>query len=180
MTRDAVEAWHRLRVVIEDVWRGVDDRRQRAGVALEIRYQHLDAAARSVAAHGAHRGGPVRGAAIREIITIHRCDHDVLELEIAHGSADALGLLAVLPRGTTMRNGAIAAVARADVAQDHEGRGRVLPALADVGAVRLLTDRVQARVAHQPLQSKIVRAAGGAHLEPRRLPFANLDDGQLH
>src|SRR2546422_5173164 len=35
---------------------------------------------------------PVRGAAIREVVTIDRRDHDVLEPELAHGPADPLGL----------------------------------------------------------------------------------------
>src|SRR3989449_3477724 len=40
---------------------------------------------------------PVRGAAVREVVTIDRRDHDVLEPELAHGPADPLGLQEVLP-----------------------------------------------------------------------------------
>src|SRR5215212_4927969 len=45
-------------------------------------------------------------------------------------------------------NGAEAAGAGADVAQDHEGRGAVVPALADVRAARLLADGVEVEAAH--------------------------------
>jgi hypothetical protein len=45
----------------------------------------------------------------------------------------------------------------------------VLPALADVGAVRLLTDGVEVQLAHELLEPKILRTAGSANLEPARL-----------
>ena len=70
-----------------------------------------------------------------------------------------------------MRDRAVGAVSRADVAEDHEGGGAVLPALADVRAVRLLADRVQVQVAHEALQAEVVASAGRLHLEPGRLPL---------
>src|SRR5207245_7152303 len=133
------------------------------------RDQHLHAAAWRVPAHRADRRGPVRGAAVREVVTIDGRDHDVLEPELAHRPADPLGLLAVLPDGRAVRDRAVAAVSRADVAQDHERRGRVLPAFADVGTVRLLADRVEVPLAQPALASYAVGASGGAELEPRRL-----------
>src|SRR5260370_700595 len=100
--------------------------------------------------------------------------------ELADRAADALGLLAVLPCGPAVRDRAIPAPARAHVAQDHEGRGRVFPALADVRATRLLADGVEVPLAHALLEAHVVRPAGRTHLEPRRLaPVAGalgLDD----
>src|SRR5690606_18043766 len=61
------------------------------------------------------------------------------------------------------------AIPRAHVAQDHEGGGLVLPALADIGAARLLTDRVKPELAHHPADPGIVLAAGRLHREPIRL-----------
>ena len=46
----------------------------------------------------------------------------------------------------------------------------MLPALADVRAVRLLADRVEIEVAHEVAEAGIVRAAGRPDLEPGRLP----------
>src|SRR5207249_1538858 len=124
---------------------------------------------RRVPAHRTDRRRPVRAAAVREVVTIDRRDHDVLEPELAHGPADPLGLLAILPDGRAVRDRAVAAVAGAHVAQDHERRGRVLPALPDVGTARLLADRVEVPLAHPTLEAHVVGAAGGADLEPRRL-----------
>ena len=118
--------------------------------------------------HRADGGGPVGGAAVGEVVAIHRGDDDVLEPELGDGAADALRLLAVLPRRLAVGDRAVAAVPRAHVAQDHEGGGGVLPALADVRAVRLLAHGVQVEVAHEPAQADVVGAARRAHLEPAR------------
>jgi hypothetical protein len=55
----------------------------------------------------------------------------------------------------------------------------VLPAFSDVGAVRLLTDRVELQVAHHVLQGDVVRAARGLYLEPGGLSL-ELDEGGSH
>ena len=167
--RGLVEALHRLGVVVQDVRPRVEHRLERRRASLEVGDQDLHAAARRVPAHRTHRRRPVRGAAVREVVTIDRRDHDVLEPELAHGPADPLGLLAILPDGRAVRDRAVAAVAGAHVAQDHERRGRVLPALPDVGTARLLADRVEVPLAHPTLEAHVVGAAGGADLEPRRL-----------
>src|SRR4029453_10982261 len=79
------------------------------------------------------------------------------------------GLLAILPDRLAVRHRAVAAMARAHVAQDHEGRGGLFPALADVRTTRLLADRVQVPLAEAALEAHIIRSAGGPDLEPRRL-----------
>ena len=63
------------------------------------------------------------------------------------GDRDPQRLRAVDQVGLPVLHVAKAAAARADVAEDHEGGGAALPALADVGAVRLLADGVQALLA---------------------------------
>ena len=55
--------------------------------------------------------------------------------------------------------GAESAGACAGVAQDHHGRGPLLPALANVWAARLFTDGIQRLRAHERLQFAIARAA---------------------
>ena len=65
-----------------------------------------------------------------------------------------------------MRHGAVGARARADVAEDHERRGAVVPALADVGAVRVFADGVELQLAHDALQPEVVLRPGRAHLQP--------------
>ena len=63
----------------------------------------------------------------------------------------------------------VRAISRTDVAKDHERRGPVLPALADVGAVGFLAYRVKVQLPHQLLKPQIVGAAGRLDLEPIRL-----------
>src|SRR5207237_6369938 len=84
---------------------------------------------------------------------------------------NALRLRRVVARRATMRDRAVRAVSRAHVAEDHEGGGAVLPTLANVGATRLLADRMQVERAHQLLEMQVVGPARRAHLEPTRLPL---------
>ena len=79
------------------------------------------------------------------------------------------GRLAVL-------HGAEPAGAGADVAEDHERGGAVVPALADVRAVRLFADRVEALLAHQPLQPHVAGRPRGADLQPLGLRRARAQD----
>ena len=82
-------------------------------------------------------------------------------------SATRCGSAVSTGAGPAVRHRAIRARARADVAEDHEGRGAVVPALADVGAPRFLADGVQAEIAQQVLQPEIVRGSGScAFAEP--------------
>ena len=59
------------------------------------------------------------------------------------GSSKSIGC------GPPLGHGAKSAASRAQIAQQHEGRGVMVPALADVGAVRRLTNRVQIQLACQ-------------------------------
>src|SRR5439155_3466107 len=63
-------------------------------------------------------------------------------------------------------DGAEAAGPGAGIAQDHEGGGACLPALADVWAARLLAHRVQLEPTHDVLQLGIVRTAGEPYPQP--------------
>jgi hypothetical protein len=156
-------------VVVEDIGSGVDHGLERLGLTLEVGNEQLDAARRRLAADGADGGGEDPRAAVGEVIAVHRGDHHVLQAEFPHGVPHALGLLTVLPGGLAMSHRAVPAVPRTDIAEDHERRRRILPALADVRAMRFLAHRVQVPLPHQTLQSDVVRASGRAHLEPRRL-----------
>src|ERR1700694_653849 len=77
----------------------------------------------------------------------------------------------VVLRRTPVGDGAVGAVSGADVAEDHEGRGAVLPTLADVRAMRFLAYGMQVELTHQVLEPHVVGASGCSHLEPRRFPL---------
>ena len=76
-----------------------------------------------------------------------------------------LGRLAVRHRAVAARTGA-------DVAENHERRRPVVPALTDVRAARLLADGVELAVAHHALEPQVVRRPGRAHLQPLGLGCA--------
>ena len=57
----------------------------------------------------------------------------------------------------------------AGLAHDHEGRVALFPALADVGAVRLLADGRKLELAHDPAGLGIERRTGRLHPDPGRL-----------
>ena len=87
-----------------------------------------------------------------------------------------LGLIGVERRRRLGRfDGAEAAAARACVAHEHDGGGRgvavaTAPALADVGAARLLAHCVQLQLAQLRLDLSVLVTAGDAAFQPVRLP----------
>ncbi len=68
-----------------------------------------------------------------------------------------------------------AARAGAPVAEDHERRGAVGPALVDVRARGLFAHRVQVEIAHQPLRGPEPATQVGPHPHPLRSPGVGLD-----
>src|SRR3982750_977326 len=95
----------------------------------------------------------------------------MLEPHLSNCFSDARRLADVVFRRAAVGDRTVRTVSRTDVAEDHEGRGPVLPALANVGAVCLFADGVKIELAHQMLQPQILRAARRLDLEPARLPF---------
>jgi hypothetical protein len=71
------------------------------------------------------------------------------EPQVAHGLGDAAGLLAVERAREPGRDIAEGAGARANRAEDHEGRLLLVPAFADVGTGRLLADGDEALLSEQ-------------------------------
>jgi hypothetical protein len=70
-----------------------------------------------------------------------------------------------------VRDRAVGAVPRTDVAKDHERGRAVLPTLTDVRAVRLLADCVQVERPHQLLQVEVISSTRRFDLEPRGFPL---------
>jgi hypothetical protein len=91
-------------------------------------------------------------SAVGEIIAIDRRDDDVLETETRHGIADTRGLVRIELTGPSRGDIAERASTRADVAHDHHRGVTLLPAFADVGAGRFLTDRSEAVIAHNSMR----------------------------
>src|SRR5688500_18546286 len=85
----------------------------------------------------------------------------MLQAELADRLGDAAGLVVVEPRRRPRLDRAEATSPGAGVTQDHDRRGALVPALPDVRAVRLLTDRVQVEAAEQALE--LVEVVTGRH-----------------
>ena len=111
-----------------------------------------------------------------DVVAIDRRDHHVLQAEGPDRVGDPGRLVEIERRRLAVRHRAVAAGARADVAEDHERGGAVMPALADVRAAGFLADRVQAEAAHQRLQLEVPGRTGRAHLQPGRLRGAGFRD----
>ncbi len=107
--------------------------------------------------------------AVVEIVAVDRGHDDMLKAKLGDGVADALGLVLVERAGQPRAHVAKGAGARAGVAHDHEGRVPLVPALADVGAARLLADGRELEFANQAHGLGEYGRAGSAHPDPGRL-----------
>ncbi len=117
----------------------------------------------------ADRAGEMPGPAVREIVAVDRSHDDMGEAEGRDSLGDArrlAGVERVRQAGAHIAEGAGAG---AGFAHDHEGRVALLPALADVGAVRLLADGRELEFAHEPAGLGIEGRAGGLDADPGRL-----------
>ena len=167
--------------VVEDVGALGDHLCQRHLLAAEVGGQHLDLALRGLIRIERITPTNARGAVVRQVVAVDGRDHRVAQAHLLHLVRDAQRLERVVPGRHPRLDVAEPAAAGADVAEDHEGRRAALPALADVGAVRLLADRVQVVGLDRLLQLAVGRAAGRGDLEPRRLALAErppLDPGR--
>src|SRR5256885_6829517 len=102
---------------------------------------------------------------------------------MAHGFGDVARLCGIKLRRLTFIDRAEAAMARAGVAAEHEGRGAIRPALEDVGAARLLADRMQVQAFDELQHVVLIRRIAQTYLQPLRLRLARLlnvaDDSQF-
>ena len=107
----------------------------------------------------------------------------MLQTQCGYGFGDAARFVPIDGLGTTFGYRAESATARADVSQQHEGRGLVIPALADIGALRRLANRVQVESARELFQVVKIIADWGLGSEPLGLGqakrWAQLDLNEL-
>jgi hypothetical protein len=131
---------NRLEIMIEDIGLGRNDPLERALFAQKIRGQDLD---RGVRAHCLDRRDHLREMpcpAIVKVVAIDGGYDGMGEPEFFYRFADTGGLGRIECARKTSLDIAEGAGTRASVAQDHESRMFLFPALADVGAASLLAD----------------------------------------
>jgi hypothetical protein len=161
--------------VIQNVGTCIEHRMQRVGLALEVGNQHLDAGGGLPLPDLPDGVGEYRRASIFQVIAIHRRDDDVREVEFGDRFADPGRFGSIDRLRTPVSDRAVPARACADIAEDHEGRRAVRPALADVRALRFFTHRMQVQIAHQALEPEIRGGTGRTHLQPVGLRDARCD-----
>ena len=94
-------------------------------------------------------GREMRGAAVRQVVAIHRRDDYVPQPELGHRVGHPRGLARVQRRRHAGRDVAEGARPSTRLAHDHHGGVALRPALADVGAGRLLAHGREIEAAHQ-------------------------------
>src|SRR5205085_7510601 len=113
---------------------------------------------------------------------INRSDNRVREIEMAHGFGDMARFIRIKLRRLSLIDSAETAMARAGVAAEHERGGAIRPALEDVRAACLLTDRVQVQALDELQHVVLIRRIAQTYLQPLRLRRAWLlivDDSQF-
>ena len=137
-----------------------------SGVALAVGDQHLDPGRRTDRADRFDGGGEAGGAAVGEVVAGDAGDHRVLEPEGRDRVGDPPRLVGVEREWPARVDETEAARAGAPIAQDHERRGVVGPALVDVRAARFLAHGVEIELLDQSLRLAEVGAEIGAHPHP--------------
>ena len=165
----AIEAGHRLGVVIQDFGFCLDDDGDGFAVSLEVGDEDFDAASGRLVADLVDDHGEDASAAEEIVVAVDAGDDGVFEAEGGDGFGHAAGLVEVDGLRAALGDGAESAAAGAEVAEHHEGGGFVMPALADVGALRALAHSVEAEGAGETLELMEVFADGRAGLQPLRL-----------
>jgi len=180
----AVKARHGFGVVVEHFRFGVDYNFDGFAIALEVGDEDLDAAAGGLLSNLLNDHREDACSAKEVVITIDTGDDGVFETESGDGFSYAAGLVEVDGFGAAFGDGAESAPAGAEVAEQHEGGGFVMPALADIRALGAFADRVQAEGACEALERVVVLADGSAGLEPFRLgsrdAASGLDLDEVH
>ena len=167
---ETLKAGHALDVVGEDVRPRSPDRLERLALPEEVGRQDLDPGAGGDLTDLADRLGEDRRTAVLQLVPVDARDDGVLDPELPDGERGPPGFVKIELRGPPGFDGAEAARARADVAQDHERRGLPAPALRDVGTPRVLADRMQPLFARDLERGRVPFPARQPHPEPGRLP----------
>src|SRR5207302_7450917 len=108
-------------------------------------------------------------AAVTLVVAVHRSHHRVAQPQSFDGFGHAKGLFFVRRSDwLARRHGAESTSACADVAQNHERRSAMFPALAHVRASRAFADGVQIERAHDALQVLVTLATKKLDAQPIR------------
>ena len=93
----------------------------------------------------------------------------MLQLHLGDCLRDPLRFGWIKFRRPTVRDGAIGAISGADVTEDHERCGAVLPAFANVRTMSLLANSMEVELTHELLEPEVVRTPWSSDFQPTGL-----------
>jgi hypothetical protein len=117
--------------------------------SLEVGDEDFYAAVGRDLANFANGFGKNSGAAEIVVVAIHAGNYSVLQSQGGDSFGDAAGLIEIDGLRAAFGYGAKSATASADVTEQHESGGAVVPTFSDVGALSGLADGVQSEAAGQ-------------------------------
>jgi hypothetical protein len=126
-------------------------------------------------ARQSNRLGKDEGAAVGEIVAVNRGHDRVLQAQARDRLGDSRRFGRIQFVRPAVGHGAICASPRTYIAEDHERRRTVMPALTDVGAVRVLAHGVEFEIAHDSLEPDVVVRSRGTNFQPGGLGFPGAD-----
>jgi hypothetical protein len=91
----------------------------------------------------------MRSGAIRQIVAVNRGDYRVGQVELTHRFSDMPRFFRVERSRFSFADRTEAAVARANVAAEHEGSRAIRPAFENIGTACFLADSVQVQSLNQ-------------------------------
>src|SRR5262249_23942725 len=110
------------------------------------------------------------GTAIRQVITIHRGEYNVLQPHEVDGLRHVLRLISIEPAARVARvDGTEPARTRTHGAHQHDGGRARVPALTDVRALRFFATRGETVLAHAALHSRKPLTRRRLRTQPGRL-----------
>ena len=164
-----VQPRHRLRVVVQHLGPRIHHNANCLFVALKIRDQHFNAASGRLPPYLLDHHRKHARPADKIIVAIHARDHRMFEAQRSHRFGHTPRLVEIDRLRPPLGHCAKSASPRTQVAQHHECCRLVMPALADVRALRALAHRVQAQRPGKSFELVIVFAHRRARLQPLRL-----------
>ncbi len=160
--------------MVEHVGSRSEDGVQRRLVPLAVGDQDLDRGIGRAPAYGPDGGRETGRSAVGEVVSGDTGDDRVLEVERRDGGGDPRRLVRIEGQRLAGVDETESAGPCASIAEDHEGRGAVRPALVDVRAAGFLTDGVEVEGPHQPLGGPVALTEVGADPHPFRSPEPGL------
>ena len=161
-----VEPRHGFQVVVEHIRTRIDHHMRRVALTQEVWGQDFDRRLWRGGADGQDDIGEMLGAAVGQVVPIHRGDHDVPKSHLAHRVGDAAGFGGV--QGLWQTGGDIAEGAGpgADLAHDHHGGVGLAPTLPDIRAGRLFAYGGEPVRLHDLAGFGVAGRARRAHAQP--------------